>query len=265
MTRDGWHWGRALRFTLSRDEEQLTVVLPNGESRQTPLPWKPDNRFRVAHLEFSKLHREPAEGRAHADLFRHARTLGTLLFEALFDEADTATLEKLIGPDRPRPVIQIRSDDPLLRSLPWELLHHDEKFLVRDGKIDLVRTTPTEVDGATLLKKPTAPFKLVVNVSAPEGSHLNYEGESYRITLATAERCEMVPTELGTLADLVETVYREDPAPTGIHFSGQGKPGALLFENDEGRDHEVAVQEVIEALRARLPNLSFLLEMSTTH
>jgi len=104
--------GRDLVFSLSRDDEQLTVVDPSGKPRNAPLSWKTDNRFGVAHFEFSKLHREPViDGAARADLFRHARTLGSLLFEALFDGTDAATLEKLIGPDRPRPVIQIRSDD----------------------------------------------------------------------------------------------------------------------------------------------------------
>ena len=245
--------GRDLVFALSRKDDQLTVVTPSGESRTAPLPWKRDNEFGIAHLGFSRLHQAPVtEASARAELFRHARTLGGLLFEALFDDPDAARLETLIGPDRPRPVIQVRSDDALLLSLPWELLHRNDEFLVREGNVDLVRTTPTEVAGLTLLKEATSPFKLVVNVSAPAGSGLGYESESYRITLATAERCPMVPTELGTLADLVETVDAE--APTGIHFSGHGKPGALLFESDEGRDVVVPVDKVIEALRHRLPD-----------
>ena len=243
--------GRDLVFTLSRDDEQLTVVTPSGESRHAPLPWLKDNRFGIAHLGFSRLHRDPVtEGAARTELFRHARTLGSLLFDVLFDETDAARLNKLIGPDRPRPVIQVRSDDALLLSLPWELLHHNDVFPVREGRIDLVRTTLTEVAGTTLLKEPKTLFKLVVNVSAPEGSHLSYEAESYRITLATADHCLTAKTELGTLADLVETVDRE--APTGVHFSGHGKPGALLFESDEGLDHLVPVHEVLDALRRRL-------------
>ena len=124
--------------------------------------------------------------------------------------------------------------------------------MLREGDVDLLRTTTDEVDGGTLLKAPGGPFKLVVNVSAPEGSKLDYEGESYRISLATAERCAMVPTELGTLDDLIETVERV--RPQGIHFSGHGMPGALLFENDEGRDDRVAVQDLIQKLRNRLPD-----------
>lgn len=245
--------GRDLVFTLTRDGEQLTVVTPSGETRQAPLPWQEDNRFGLAHLGFSKLQREAvAEAAARTELFRHARTLGSILFETLFDEADAARLDRLIGPDRPRPVVQVRTDDALLLSLPWELLHQDDVFLVREGRIDLVRTTPSEVDGATLLREPKDPFKLVVNVSAPDGSGLSYEAESYRITLATADRCRMAPTELGTLADLALTALREDP--TGVHFSGHGQPGALLFESDEGRDHVVPVHEVIEALRKDLPD-----------
>jgi len=245
--------GRDRVFTLSRVDDQLRVILPRGEARQIPLPWTQDRRFGIAHLGFDKLHQQAVpEGTERAEMLRHARTLGELLFAALFDAADTQQLEQLIGPDRPRPVIQIRSDDALLLALPWELLYHQDQFLVRAGLVDLLRTTPNEVDGSTLLKQPTAPFKLVVNVSAPGGSKLSYEAESYRITLATADRCRIAPTELGTLTDLVETVHRE--APTGIHFSGHGAPGALLFENDEGQDLRVAVTEVLETLRSDLPD-----------
>ncbi len=47
--------GRDLVFTLSRDDEHLTVVPPSGEPRQVPLPWKQDGGFGVALLDYSKL------------------------------------------------------------------------------------------------------------------------------------------------------------------------------------------------------------------
>ena len=170
--------GRDLVFTLSRDGDDLTLVPPDGNTRTAPLPWKQGNEFGIAHLGFTKLHEKPvADGTEHAEIFRHARTLGTALFDILFDAAE-AEFENLIGPDRPRPVVQVRSDDALLLSLPWELLHHKDEFLVREGKVDLIRTTPGEVAVQTLLKEATDPFKLVVNVSAPEGSQLSYEAEA---------------------------------------------------------------------------------------
>jgi hypothetical protein len=95
-------------------------------------------------------------------------------------------------------------------------------------------------------------FHLVVNVSAPEGSALDYEGESYRITRVISEHCEMVPTELGTIEDLIEIVKRAKPA--GIHFSGHGSPGALQFENDEGREEAITVKDLIDKLRHQLPD-----------
>ena len=245
--------GRDLVFSLSRDDEQLTIVRPDGSSRNVPLPWKADASFGVAYLEFGKLQREAmTEGTDRADLYRHAKTLGTVLFEALFEAQDAERLAKVFTPDRARPVVQIRSDEDLLLSLPWELLHHGDEFLVRESSIDLVRTTLTAVAGETLLREPKNPFKLVVNVSAPADSHLRYEAESYRITLATADRCAMAPIELGTLEDLVGTVDAEDP--TGIHFSGHGMPGALLFEDGEGRNDVVEVGEVIKRLHDRLPD-----------
>jgi hypothetical protein len=247
--------GRDIVFTLSRDAEQLSIVRPDGSTRSVSFPWEANEGFAIAYLEFEKLHREAiVEVADRADLFRHARVLGSALFETLFDSEDAKRMEQLWAPDRARPVIQIRSDDDILLSLPWELLHHENEFLVREGRIDLVRTTPTDAAGETLLRKPTTPFKLVVNVSAPEssGPGLRYEEESYRITLATADRCAMVPTELGTLDDLIETV--DGVHPTGIHFSGHGTPGALMFEDDEGREHVVKVGDVIRRVRDRLPD-----------
>jgi hypothetical protein len=124
----------------------------------------------------------------------------------------------------------IQSDDDAVLALPWELLHYDgtlpghsvplSSFLVRDGRIDIVRTTPGEVAEGAVLRAPQGPFKLVVNVSAPEGSRLHYEDESYRVTLALTAHCRPVTTDLGTLDDLVQTVA--DVAPVGIHFSGHG-------------------------------------------
>ena len=126
------------------------------------------------------------------------------------------------------------------------------QFLVRDRRIDLVRCTSGQVGTEELPREPSGPFKLVVNVSAPEGSILSYEAESYRITKALTELCPLVPTELGTLDDLVETVAGE--RPTGIHFSGHGAPGQLVFEDDEGREAAVTIKKLLEELRDRIPD-----------
>ncbi len=90
----------------------------------------------------------------------------------------------------------------------------------RRGAVNLVRTDAREVGSLAVLRPPADRFALVVNVSAPEGSDLDYECESYRITLALTKHCTMTATELGTLDDLVETVRRVKP--TGVHFSGHG-------------------------------------------
>jgi len=101
------------------------------------------------------------------------------------------------------------------------------------------------------MRPPARRFSLVVNVSAPEGSGLDYEHESYRLTLALTQHCTLTATELGSLDDLAETVQRV--RPTGIHFSGYGGPGQLQFEDDEGRDHTVKVAELVEHLRKSHP------------
>src|SRR5262249_39718724 len=105
------------------------------------------------------------------------------------------------------------------------------------------------------------PFTLVVNVSAPvDGSALHYETESYRLTRALTEHCPMTPTELGTLDDLIETVQRHKP--TGVHFSGHGGPGVLLFEDEDGAAARCRVKELADRLgregRERPPPFFYL-------
>jgi len=255
--------GQDLVFHLAREDEgaDLKVTDPNGRARTVTPPWRVDNRFGVSLLLFDKLTREPVTTHVErAELVRHATTLGGLLFDLLFDEAGRERLKKAMVPGRPRPLITLRSADDFLLSFPWELLWHDGSFLLRDARVDLARSTPGEVGPLALLRAPAEYLKLVVNVSAPEGSGLDYEGESYRITKALSEQCRFVPTELGTLADLAETAH--DESPTAIHFSGHGAPGALVFEDAEGRSQTVSIHDLLARLREKvddkLPPLFYL-------
>ena len=253
--------GQDLVFNLSWEGEELRLIDPLGRSRTVTPPWRVDNRFGLALHFFDRLSREPVTADAErADLVGRATTLGSLLFDLLFDEEGRERLRQARIPGRPRPLITIRSDDNSLLSLPWELLWNCGSFLLRDAWVDLARSTPDEVGPEALLREPESPLKLVVNVSAPEGSGLDYEGESYRITKALSDQCLFVPTELGTVEDLVETVRTE--RPTAIHFSGHGAPGALAFEDEEGREQRVGIADLVTRLRKRvdfgLPPLFYL-------
>jgi tetratricopeptide (TPR) repeat protein len=253
--------GQDLVFNLSWEGEDLRLIDPLGRSRTVPPPWRVDNQFWRAQHFFDRLSREPVTTDAdRAELVGRATTLGSLLFDLLFDEEGRERLRQARVPGRPRPLITIRSDDDSLLSLPWELLWHDGSFLLRDAQVDLARSTPDEVGPEALLREPAGPLKLMVNVSAPEGSGLDYEGESYRITKALSDQCLFVPTELGTVEDLVETVRAE--RPTAIHFSGHGAPGVLFFEDEEGWEDEVSIHDLLKKLRIRvhrdLPPLFYL-------
>jgi tetratricopeptide (TPR) repeat protein len=254
-------WLGRRREPAAPSSSVLRIVDPLGRARTVPAPWTVDNRFGVASLLFNRLSREAVTSeKDRADLIRHAATLGGLLFDLLFDAEGRERLQAAMVPGRPRPLITIRSGDDALLSLPWELLWHDGSFLLRDARVDLARSTAGEVGPLALLRAPEGSLKLVVNVSAPVGSGLDYEGESYRITKALSGECRYVPTELGTAEDLVETARRE--RPTALHFSGHGAPGALAFEDDEGRADVVAIDDLLKRLRARidgpLPPLFYL-------
>jgi tetratricopeptide (TPR) repeat protein len=250
-----------LLFSLEMAGDDLRVVDPTGRTRTVTPPWKVDNQFWRALHFYDRLTREPVPSDVdRADLFSRAKTLGSLLFEILFDENGREQLRQAMIPGRPRPLITIRSNNDPLLALPWELLCQDGSFLLKEARMDLARSTAGEVGPEALLREPDSFLKLVVNVSAPDGSGLDYEGESYRVTKALSEQCQFVPTELGTLEDLAETVRVEKP--TAIHFSGHGAPASLVFEDDEGRADVVPVDSLLRRLRARiegpLPPLFFL-------
>lgn len=253
--------GQDLVFSLEMAGDDLRVTDPTGQTHTLTPPWKVDNRFGLALHFYERLTREPVTTDTdRADLFQRATTLGSLLFGVLFDEEGRERLRQAMISGRARPLITIRSEEDDLLALPWELLCQDGYFLLRDARVDLARSTPGTVGAEALLREPDSFLKLVVNVSAPEGSGLDYEGESYRITKALSDKCHFVPTELGTVDDFVESVRAEKP--TVIHFSGHGAPGALVFEDDEGRAYEVSIHDLLQKLRTRidgaLPPLFYL-------
>ncbi len=240
-----------LAFEIGRDGNRLTVTCPDGQTFWVTPPWQDNTQFTVARLGFTRLASAPVTESGRAELIRHATTLGEILFDLLFDYLGPQLLARATIPGRPRPLITVVSEDDSLLSLPWELISNNGDFLVHEGQVDLACSTAGEVGAAALLGEPADHFKLVANVSAPSGSGLDYEGESYRITRALSEHCSFVPTELGTVEDLVETVRRV--APDAIHFSGRGAPGQLEFENDEGDSQWVPVRDLLVRLRKELP------------
>ncbi len=173
----GEHLTFVLKATQGEDEDDdgdkqaIFVTNPLGKTRRVAPPWKTDTRFTVAYLSFKKLTENSAEtDQQRMELVGHATELGELLFDMLLkdDEAGLKCFQQASIPGR-RPLVRILSDDDWLLSLPWELLHHDDSFLVRDGKLDLVRSTSGPVDPQQAVHEPAVPFRLVVNVSAPRG------------------------------------------------------------------------------------------------
>ena len=255
--------GQSLLFTIASvdDSDQLAVTSTDGTRRTVTAPWRQGNKFAIALMDFEQLTRTAAlDDVTRARLVDAAQTVGGALFDVLCsDDALRSTFARATAPGA-RAVVTIQSDDDVLLSLPWELLFHQSRFLVRDGLLDIVRSTTGSVQFETQLTPPTDPFTVVTHVSAPEGSALSYEDESYRITHALTDHCSQTATELGTLDDLVETVTRAKPR--GIHFSGHGNPGELVFENDEGFEAPVKIEQVVTALRQQrndaLPPFFFL-------
>jgi tetratricopeptide (TPR) repeat protein len=242
-----------IEFTDERRREWRVVAERPGEealTRPGATPWQREAGFARALDDFWRLSRRVLESEEEAGLLdRQARLLGAALAGAL-SEDETALLVDAAHGDPPPPLLVIESRDDLILALPWELLRLDERFAVRDGRLDVARCVP--VDGASVLEPPGEPVKLLINVSAPEDSGLDYEAESYFIARALHDHVGVVVNEMGEANDLVAGLCRE-PFPIGVHFSGHGGPGSLLFENEFGEDDPVRVDDLLTRIRRAGP------------
>ncbi len=254
------------RFDLAftSDEHDQWRIVSNGKERVVDVPWKGSNAFGIALKEFVDLTRTSLGDDQLGALHTHASRLGDDLGQALLSADAWALIREAFAEFGPQP-ITIASDDHLILSLPWELLRRDGAYVVRDGMIDLIRTTLSSAPNPATLNPPDRPIlKLVVHVSAPTSANpLDYEAESYRLVKALHDHSEVVFTELGTVDDLVSTVLAQQP--TGVHFSGHGEPGALEFENDEGQADTVTIERLIQQIRQEERHLPHLFYLASCH
>jgi tetratricopeptide (TPR) repeat protein len=262
--------GRKLIFQIDLSESNITITESLGVERVVELPWHTDANFANALIDFWKCCEKPvSDAQGNADIHKYARIIGDKLFTLLFPEdmvGRDVLLENLLKSGREPAVILIRSDNDFIHSLPWELLFYNDRFLVRDACLDIVRTTLKDVHTDLYLSEPKSEFKLLVNVSAPIDSNLNYEVESYRIVKALLAHKSVIHTELGTLDDLLETTKKANPPVTGIHFSGHGSPGVLNFEDSFGDSQPVEIDGLSARLRQELPSgLPSFLYLASCH
>ena len=203
----------------ARTQWQITARRATGDPvmRRGPTPWQADAAFEPLLDAFARLACTPAEtAEDAARLQAAAHRLGDALAGVL--SADEAVfLVAAARGDPPPPLLVIESDDDRVLALPWELIRLDDRFAVRDGRLDVARSVP--VSAAPVLSPPAAELSLLVNVSAPERSGLDYERESYLIVRALHEHLGVVVNEMGEVDDLVDGL-RGEPTPLGVHFSG---------------------------------------------
>ena len=216
----------------------------------------------------------PAAASAAAFLRQHAATVGDRLTSALLDEAARRRLRAAVqaGSAGTPALLQVRvrvgqalpADSPAGRAdrilaLPWELLRVDARFPVEDHTLDLAREAV--VDNADVPGDPDQPLSIVATVAAPvDGVELDHEGETYRLWNALGARDEerLIVTDLGTLEDLAKAV--EDHHPPVVHFTGHGRPGELIFEDDASCSKPVKVDDLVRKLRdaGPFPRLIYL-------
>jgi len=242
------------KLSFASDKRDKLKIKPNiGKERTVDAPWMIDKNLRVSLNEYYRMtDKSVTNDKDREELQSCAVRIGEALGTVLLTDDDRQWINNATGST---PIVTIESDDDLILSLPWELIRMGDDFAVKEGKFDLVRTTPAKSQDPITLTPPDRLMKLVVNVSAPEGQligNLNYEAESYRISKALYEYTETVFTELGTLDDMAETVAENEPI--GVHFSGHGAPGFLLFENEEGREDLVPIGKLINEIRTKASN-----------
>ena len=255
--------GFQIDIAFTREDQSQWRMVSNGQEHVVDVPWKGSNDFGISLRGFVALTQKSVNDDQRTELNTHATRLGDSLGQALLRPDTWQRIREAFTQNGPQP-LTIASDDDLILSLPWELLRVNSIFVVREGTIDLIRTTSSSAPNPAMLTPPDRYLKLVVNVSAPQAaSQLDYEAESYRLVRALHDHSEVVLTELGTVDDLVDAVVHQDP--TGVHFSGHGEPGALVFEDDEGQEQPIAIEALLQKIRQEDRNLPRFFYLASCH
>jgi len=236
-----------LKISLKSDEWTITSHRYGRKpaARTAPAPGKIDPLFPrhlAAFWELTEKILANEEDRSRLD--QAALSLGQVLAQALEPEEAELLVNSARG-DGPPPFLVIESDQDLVLALPWELIRLDGQWPVRDGRLDLARSVPAP--GAPLLQPPQKPVTLLINVSAPADSRLDYETESYFITRSLHDHVGVIVNEMGEIGDLVQALAADSP-PLGVHFSGHGGPGSLVFENEYGEKDEIEAHDLLARL-----------------
>ncbi|MCP4694616.1 MAG: aminopeptidase P family protein, partial [Desulfobacterales bacterium] len=188
-----------------------------------------------------------------AAIYELATRIGTDL-AAVLDDQGRQTILAAMNRDA-IPLLRIVVDGDLadrVLALPWELLHLDGRFPVKEARLDIVREI--SVPNAPGLEAPSSAFKVLVHIAAPEDEEgqgaLMYEEEAYRLVLSMQRAAEdaVAFSDLGSVRDLIRAVRGIDP--TVVHFTGHGEPGALLFENEMGEKEEIPISDLLDEMRA---------------
>jgi tetratricopeptide (TPR) repeat protein len=243
-----------LRFKISfaqGKQDQWLIQSDTGSEQNVDVPWKNNDDFSVSLMEFTRMAEKPVvEERQRDEINTHAVRIGEALGKSLLNDEDRQRIRNSTGQGGQLPMVMIESNDDLILSLPWELLRMDNEFSIRECRIDLVRTTSSTSEYPKFLSPPDRCMKLVINISAPENStELNYEEEGYRIARSLHEYSEIVFTELGSVDDMVNLMAENDPI--GVHFSGHGEPGRLIFEDEEGMENPVTISNLLKKIREK--------------
>jgi len=237
----------------SSERDKLKIEPSNGKERIVDASWMIDKNLIVSLNEYYRMaDKSVTNDKEREELQSCAVRIGEALGTALLTNDDRQWIKSVTGSTA---IVTIESDDDLILSFPWELIRVEDDFAVKEGKFDLVRTTPAKAQNPITLTPPDRLMKLVVNVSAPEGQligNLDYEAESYRISKSLYDYAETIFTELGTLDDLADTITKSEPI--GVHFSGHSAPGVLLFENEDGREDLVRIGKLINEIRKKASN-----------
>jgi hypothetical protein len=179
---------RRWRVTTRRAVGEPTV-------RTMPAPWRDDRAVAAALQTFQQLGGQRLETRdEYSHLAAAADRIGDALAGVLGADERAFLIAAARG-DPPPPLLVVESDEDEVLGLPWELLRLDGRFAVQAGRLDVARSVPSV--HAPVLATPSAPVNLLVNISAPEGSGLNYERESYFIVGALHAHLGMVINEMG--------------------------------------------------------------------
>lgn len=223
------------------------IIDPNGSMRSRVSGAEVRGKLDLRDLKNLQEHFDKIVAKGYRTSNRAMIKLGEKMYECLFPSAKENGARVSIHDDfsyhyrnalegKSRLRLWLRIDNIDAQSIPWELVHHNDSFLVSDNKVSIVRLPTSTAEEARILpKEVNDKLRILVIVSSPKDNPLKYaKKELDEVRRIWTERLGSSNIDFDILS--TDPAAQKKPTPYNVQDSISKSPNIIHYIGHSGFD-----------------------------